>query len=149
MDDEFQNVDLPSRERESPALGPPKLRRCESRYPLDNRATIHLLSVASRVTGQIVDISLGGCHIRTDSRFPLGIFRRVEAEFCVDGLPFRLGGVTQAIYDPFNVGIRFLDVSERKGEQLSQLVAEIKEQKSRAAQSDPEKQERQASEKTS
>jgi hypothetical protein len=35
--------------------------------------------------------------------------------------------VTQAIYDPFNVGIRFLDVSVRKREQLVQLIAEIKE----------------------
>jgi hypothetical protein len=40
-------------------------------------------------------------------------------------LPFRLGGVTQAIYDPFNVGIRFLDLSDRKREQLLQLIDEI------------------------
>jgi hypothetical protein len=50
----------------------------------------------------------------------------VETEFRIEGLPFRLGGVTQAIYDPFNVGIRFLDMSERKLEQLLQLIDEIK-----------------------
>lgn len=75
--------------------------------------------------GRILDVSLGGCHIRTDSRFPVGIFRRVEVEFRIEGLPFRLAGVTQAIYDPFNVGIRFLDMSERKREQLQQLIDEI------------------------
>ena len=48
----------------------------------------------------------------------------------MDGLPFRLGGVTQAIYDPFNVGIRFLDVSERKREQLTQLIGEIEHEDS-------------------
>lgn len=112
-----------------------KLRRCECRYPVDDRATIHLLSLASLVRGQIVDISIGGCHVRTEMRFPLGIFRRVEVEFCVDGLPFRLGGVTQAIYDPFNVGIRFLDVSDRKREQLLQLVEEIREQNARVTDS--------------
>jgi hypothetical protein len=122
-------------ERESHPSGPRKLRRCEYRYAVDTRATLHLLSLATRVTGTIVDISLGGCHIRTDHRFPVGIFRRIEAEFCLDGLPFRLGGVTQAIYDPFNVGIRFLDVSDRKREQLLQLVEEIKEQNARASKS--------------
>jgi hypothetical protein len=51
----------------------------------------------------------------------------VETQFRLDGLPFRLAGVTQAIYDPFNVGIRFLDLSERMREQLAQLIEEIKE----------------------
>ena len=76
--------------------------------------------------GRILDVSLGGCHIRTDRRFPVGIFRRVEVEFRIEGLPFRLAGVTQAIYDPFNVGIRFLDMSDRKREQLQQLIDEIR-----------------------
>jgi len=57
----------------------------------------------------------------------VGVFRRVEVEFCVDGLPYRFPGVTQAIYDPRNVGIRFLDLSERKREQLNTLLDEILE----------------------
>ena len=76
--------------------------------------------------GHIVDISTGGCRIRTERQFPVGIFRRVEVEFRIEGLPFRLGGVTQAIYDPFNVGIRFLDLSDRKREQLLQLIDEVR-----------------------
>ena len=51
----------------------------------------------------------------------------MEVEFRIEGLPFRLAGVTQAIYDPFNVGIRFLDMSDRKREQLLQLIEEIEE----------------------
>ena len=88
---------------------------------------IHLIDLAAVVHGRILDVSLGGCCIRSDQRFPLGIFRRVEAEFRIEGLPFRLGGVTQALYDRCTVGIRFLDVSARKQEQLNQLVEEIKE----------------------
>lgn len=144
MGDEFEigaNRNVAPSKPESPPSIPRKLRRCEFRYTVDTRATIHLLSIGAHVTGRVIDISLGGCHIRTDNRFPVGIFRRVEAEFCVDGLPFRLGGVTQAIYDPFNVGIRFLDVSERKREQLLQLVEEIDEQNARAVQSGSETQE--------
>ncbi len=101
-------------------------RRAEARRQVDTSAIIRLISLAADVHGTIVDISLGGCRIRTDRRFPVGIFRRVEVEFRIDGLPFRFGGVTQAIYDPFNVGIRFLDLSARKREQLLQLLDEIR-----------------------
>jgi c-di-GMP-binding flagellar brake protein YcgR len=101
-------------------------RRAEPRLGVDSRVVLHLIDLAANIHGRIVDISLGGCHIRTDTPFPVGIFRRVEIEFRLEGLPFRLGGVTQAVYDPLNVGVRFLDLSERKREQLLQLIEEIK-----------------------
>lgn len=100
-------------------------RRFEQRHDVETGAIIRLINLAADVNGHILDLSLGGCHIRTDRRFPVGVFRRVEVEFRIEGLPFRLGGVTQAIYDPFNVGIRFLDLSDRKREQLLQLIEEI------------------------
>jgi hypothetical protein len=74
---------------------------------------------------------LGGCRIYTDERFPVGIYTRVETEFRLEGLPFRLGGVIQAIHDRRHVGIRFLDMSSRKREQLEQLVREIEELRER------------------
>jgi len=77
--------------------------------------------------GQIVDLSLGGCRIRSVEPFPVGIHTRVEIEFCLNGLPFRLAGVSQTIHDRHQVGIRLLDVSSRKREQLQQLIAEIEE----------------------
>lgn len=100
-------------------------RRAAPRHPVDTNAEIYLIDIAAHVHGRILDLSLGGCHIRSDDRFPVGIFRRVETEFMLEGLPFRLAGVTQAIYDRRNVGIRFLDMSERKREQLTQLIAEL------------------------
>ena len=101
-------------------------RRAEPRLGVDGSVVLHLIDLAAQIHGRIVDISLGGCHIRTDTRFPVGIFRRVEIEFRLEGIPFRLGGVTQAVYDRFNVGVRFLDLSERKREQLLQLIEDIK-----------------------
>ena len=101
-------------------------RRAEPRLEVDSRVVLHLIDLAANIHGRIVDISLGGCHICTDTPFPVGIFRRVEIGFRLEGLPFRLGGVTQAVYDRFNVGVRFLDLSERKREQLLQLIEEIK-----------------------
>jgi PilZ domain len=102
-------------------------RRKEPRHPVDTGAEIRLIDLAAKLEGRVVDVSMGGCRIRTNLPFPLGVFRRVEMQFRLDGLPFRLAGVTQAIYDPFNVGIRFLNVSERMRDQLGQLIEEIKE----------------------
>jgi c-di-GMP-binding flagellar brake protein YcgR len=103
----------------------------QRRHALETCAIVHLIDLAADLHGHMVDISLSGCRIRTERRFPLGIFRRVEVEFRIEGLPFRLGGVTQTIHDPFNVGIRFLDLSDRKREQLLQLIDEIRMSESR------------------
>jgi hypothetical protein len=104
-------------------------RRVQSREAVDTSAIIHLINVASRLPGQIVDLSLDGCRIRMEQRFPVGIYTRVETEFFLGGLPFRLGGVIQAIHDRErrSIGIRFLDTSERKREQVEQLIEEIRE----------------------
>jgi hypothetical protein len=100
-------------------------RREQTRHSVDTNATIFLVDVASRAPGQILDVSLGGCKIHTIERFPVGIYRRVEVEFVLDGLPFRLGGVTQSLHDKHTVGVRFLDLSERKREHLTQVIEEI------------------------
>lgn len=102
-------------------------RRESSRQPVDSSAVVYLINVASTLSGRILDLSLNGCRIRTRERFPVGIYTRVEAEFRLEGLPFRLGGVIQAIHDRQTVGIRFLDMSPRKREQLEQLIVEIGE----------------------
>jgi hypothetical protein len=96
-----------------------------ARHDVDTSATVRLIDLAADIEGRIVDVSLGGCHIRTQRRFPVGIFRRVEVQFSLDGLPFRLPGVTQAVYDPFNIGVRFLDLSDGRREQLMQLIGDI------------------------
>ena len=106
-----------------PAL---RTRHCQqARHGIDTSAIVRLVDLAADIEGRILNVSLGGCHIRVQRRFPVGIFRRVEVQFSLDGLPFRLPGVTQAVYDPFNIGIRFLDLTDRRREQLTQLVAEI------------------------
>jgi len=102
-------------------------RRQQSRHVVDTTATILLVNVGSTLKGRILDLSLAGCRIRTDERFPVGIYTRVEIEFRLGGLPFRLGGVIQAIHDRNTVGIRFLDLSERKRKQVLELIGEIEQ----------------------
>jgi hypothetical protein len=60
-------------------------------------------------------------------RFPVGIYTRAEIEFKLQGTALLLGGVVQAIHGRNEVGIRFLDVSPRKREQLAELIEEIRE----------------------
>ncbi len=120
--------DLPEASQLQDLCETPRHPSCQqTREVVDSRAVIRLINLAADIDGRIVDISPGGCHVRTNRCFPVGVFRRVEVVFCIDGLPYRFAGVTQAIYDSFNVGIRFLDLSERKREQLMQLIDEIRE----------------------
>jgi c-di-GMP-binding flagellar brake protein YcgR len=108
--------------------GPPPVkqeRRSQFRHQVDTSVKIFLVRGGGTLSGRIVDLSLNGCRIRTDERFPLGIYTRVETEFRLEGLPFRLGGVVQAIHGPFAVGVRFLDLSDRKREQVAALIEEI------------------------
>jgi hypothetical protein len=103
----------------------PSDRRSQPRYVVDEAATLHFIAVHAQISGRILDLSMSGCRIRTDERFPVGIYRRVEIEFKLDGLPFRLGGVVQSVHDKFTVGVRFLDLSPRKRDQLASLMDEI------------------------
>jgi c-di-GMP-binding flagellar brake protein YcgR len=103
----------------------PRDRRAQTRHEVDTFATILLVNVGSAVRGRILDLSLSGCCIRTDEHFPVGIYTRVETEFHLGGQPFRLGGVIQAIHNRNMVGIRFLDLSERKRQQVLELIGEI------------------------
>lgn len=105
----------------------PRERRAGLRQGVDTSATIHLIKVGSKLRGQILDLSLGGCRIRTSDRFPVGIYTRVETEFRLQGQVVLLGGVIQAVHDRHQVGIRFLDVSQRKREQLVELIEELSE----------------------
>jgi len=104
-------------------------RRALGREGVDTSASIFVIHAASRLNGRILDLSLGGCRIQTNERFPVGIFTRVEAEFRFEGMPFRLGGVIQAIHDRYHVGIRFLDMSGPKREQLQLLIEDIEDLK--------------------
>jgi hypothetical protein len=110
-----------------PASTPNRDRRTQTRLTVDTSAAILLINIGSVVLGRIKDLSLGGCRIQTDERFPVGIYTRVETEFRLAGEPFRLGGVIQAVHDQARllVGIRFLDMSERKRDQVTQLIQEI------------------------
>jgi hypothetical protein len=105
--------------------GPEGERRHGSRQSVEDEAEIIFVRSGVAMRGRILDLSVNGCRIRTEKQFPVGIYTRVETAFRMEGLPFRLGGVIQAVHDKHTVGIRFLDVSERKRELILELIGEI------------------------
>ncbi|HTA81033.1 MAG TPA: PilZ domain-containing protein [Terracidiphilus sp.] len=102
-------------------------RRKEPRLPVDAAAVLHLLDLAIHLRGRILDLSMSGCQFRTEDCYTMGIYRRVEIEFNVEGTPFRLSGVTQSIHKKSSVGIRFLNVSDRKWQQLVEIISELQQ----------------------
>lgn len=107
--------------------GTSRERRGFARHAVDSEATVFLVDLRALIKGRLVDVSLGGCRIRSQEKFPLGIYRRVEVEFVLDRLPFRLAGVVQTLHDRYTIGIRLLDLSDRKREQLAALMEELSE----------------------
>jgi hypothetical protein len=51
----------------------------------------------------------------------------VETEFELRGFPYRLGGVIETMYDRYTAGIHFFDLSERKRQQVLELMGELGE----------------------
>jgi c-di-GMP-binding flagellar brake protein YcgR len=102
-------------------------RRGQPRQVVHKLSTIILARDGSRFRGHILNLSLTGCRIRTEERIPVGIYSRVETEFHLRGFPFRLGGVIEAMHDRYTAGIHFLDLSERKQQQVLELMGELEE----------------------
>lgn len=122
---------LASQENQPPApqptAEPARERREHDRHTVDSIARLLILSLHMRLDGTVLDVSLGGCKIRTHERIPVGVFRRVEVEFIVDGVSLLLPGVTQSIQDKHTIGIRFVEMTDRKRGQLLTVIEEIEQ----------------------
>jgi hypothetical protein len=102
-------------------------RRAYPRQNVDSTAVISLLNVGIQLRGQLLDLSLNGCRVRTDERSRVSVHTRVNAELLLDGVLFRLNGVIEANEDQRDLRIRFENTSDRQLEKLQQLMDAIKE----------------------
>src|ERR1039457_3049728 len=84
-------------------------RRAAARHDVDEDAHLLLMSVGTTHSCRIVDLSLTGCRVRTNEKFPGGVLRSVEVVFKVRGLAFRFCGITQWTDGRHLAGIRFAD----------------------------------------
>jgi c-di-GMP-binding flagellar brake protein YcgR len=108
-------------------------RRKDPRHAVDEPASVSLVHQGSAIACRIVDLSLGGCQIRAETPFLAGPMVRVEIVLKILGEVFRIAGVTRWTRQRQWVGIRFLDVSERKRAALTQLINEIASSRNRSS----------------
>jgi hypothetical protein len=90
-------------------------------------AAIQVLKDGSLLPGSVFGLSLEECSFRAAAPFIAGTRVRVEVDFQMCGLPFRLAGVTEDVHDQHTIEIRFLDMSYRKREELAELIEELRE----------------------
>jgi c-di-GMP-binding flagellar brake protein YcgR len=100
-------------------------RRKDPRYTVDEAGSLQLVHQGSTIDCRIIDLSLGGCQVRADGQFLAGPMVRVEVLLRVLGETLRIAGVTQWTRQKQWIGIRFLDVTERKQAALLHLIREI------------------------
>jgi hypothetical protein len=103
----------------------PQSRRAVPRFGVDEDAHLRLVIHGSIVPCRVLDLSLTGCRLRTEERFLAGMLVRVEVNFKVKGLPFRFGGVTQWTDGRHQVGVRFVDVPQRRKDELVEALSEV------------------------
>lgn len=93
--------------------------------PGDSPASLTLPGDDSVYTGDVVDLSLTGCLMRLSRTCNVRLMAQAEVTFHMQGLPFRLGAVTQEMHDKRTVEIRFVQMSRRKRDDLNQAITEL------------------------
>jgi hypothetical protein len=79
----------------------------------------------SVIHGAISGLSLTGCNVRIAQKFAAPINSKLEVEFQMRGLPFLLAGTAAEVRNQLTVDIRFLPLSRRKTEELSEVLGEL------------------------
>jgi hypothetical protein len=96
-------------------------RRIFERYGLENPKG-SLKYDGDKTPCDIVDVSLGGCCIRTKTRFVAGNLAQVQVEMPIHGMLLRMAGITQWTSRNNLVGIRFIHPSQRSRNELACLL---------------------------
>jgi c-di-GMP-binding flagellar brake protein YcgR len=98
-----------------------------------SHASMRFLRDNTHLACDILDLSMGGCWVKTKERFGGELQARVEVCFQMLGLPFQLLGVTKVTKDKYTVEVEFLEMSRRKQEELTQVLEELRERERQAA----------------
>jgi hypothetical protein len=96
-------------------------RRIFERYGVDTPQGT-LKYNGSRIPCAIVDVSLGGCCIRTETHFDAGNLAHVVVEMPIHGMLLKMTGITQWTSRNNLVGVRFIHPSQRSKNELAGLL---------------------------
>jgi len=109
---------------DEPAAEQPE-RRKHPRHPVDDAAKLTVVDDGSDLPCRIVELSAEGCRMRTKPRYDAGAPTRVEVNFKLNGIDFRFIGLIQWTDDQNLVGVQFLNMTDRRREQLREMVLEV------------------------
>jgi Fe-S-cluster containining protein len=98
--------------------------RVESRFAIDEHATVTLVENRSTFSGRILNLSLHGCSIEAPQKLPGGGRVRVEVTFLINGIPFRMGGAVRWC-DEDAMGIQFVRVSPMRQQEWVMVIKEL------------------------
>lgn len=100
---------------------PGRERRAWERYQLGG-AEGKLIYRHAAMPCRFIDISLGGCCVRTEKRFTDGALAKVEVAFDLHGMPQRMRGITQWTSRENQLGIRFVHATPQDKNQFAALL---------------------------
>jgi hypothetical protein len=82
---------------------------------------------------KVLDISMGGCRVVTQSIFRDGAIANVELELSIFGLPLKICGVTQWSARSQQIGIRFIHPGVKSKNQVAGIISCLIDQTAREA----------------
>lgn len=114
----------------------PDDRREHARLICRGVAELRFVELKLRITGTLMDLSLGGCCVNCDRELPQPAGSLVEVYLTVNGNRLCVGGVVRNTRrHETRAGIEFHKVTDRKADQIRQMIKDLMEQKAFALQS--------------
>jgi len=113
-----------SGELEPESEGALRERREHPRVRCKGVGEIRILPDGPRIVGTLINLSLGGCCIASETKIPAKLKQILEVQLTACDFRLRLAAEVRRL-DAATVGIKFLDVSGRKEEQICYLIDEL------------------------
>ena len=98
-------------------------------------ADIRIIPMGERETGCLVNISKRGCCFLANEFLHGETGCNIEVHLKVRGIDLRVAGIIRHVHRSRRAGIEFLGLSDRKREQIEELIAELMELDKSAARS--------------
>lgn len=106
-------------------------RRAHERIALQASADLLVIGTGELLSIHVLDISQSGCRVCLNQPHEIAMGTTVEIRMKLNGIPVRLGGVIQVRLNDLTFGIKYIELSGRKRDQMVELIEEIKEAISR------------------
>jgi hypothetical protein len=89
-------------------------------------AELMLIDNGIRVTTEVLDISLRGCTVQAEEAFGEEIDSRAQIVFQISGHRFVLSAEPTALEDHTTLGIKFIDINDRRRQFLNSLILDLR-----------------------